>query len=90
MIATSPKHAETAMKECVERGITKVWMHRGAGPSSVDKAATEYGRSHGVEVIDGGCPLMYDPTADTAHKCMRAVMSITGRVPRPQPSSPGR
>lgn len=82
VIATNPKHAEATMRECVDRGIDKVWMHRGAGPSSVDDAATSYGRAHGIEVIDGGCPLMFDPTSDVAHKCMRAVMSITGRVPR--------
>jgi hypothetical protein len=24
-----------------------------------------------VTVIDGGCPCMFDPTADTGHKVMR-------------------
>jgi uncharacterized protein len=33
-------------------------------------------------VIDGGCPLMFDPTADLGHKAMRVVCTMTGKVPR--------
>ena len=59
-----------------------VWMHRLYGTGSVSQAATEYGREHGITVIDGGCPLMFDPTADPGHKMMRFVASTTGKVPR--------
>ena len=52
------------------------------GPGSVSKAATEYGRQRGIRVIDGGCPCMFDPTADPAHKAMRFVFMLTGSVPR--------
>jgi hypothetical protein len=31
-------------------------------------------------VIDGGCPLMFGPTADLGHKIMRLVYS--GHVPK--------
>lgn len=70
VIGTSPDHAEATMRECVDLGIERVWMHRGPGPGSVSQAATRYGREHGVTVIPGGCPLMFDPTADTGHKVM--------------------
>jgi uncharacterized protein len=33
-------------------------------------------------VIDGGCPCMFDPTADFGHKAMRLVFTLTGNVPR--------
>jgi predicted CoA-binding protein len=75
VIATSPKNAEDTMRECVELGIKQVWMHRGPGAGSVSKAATDHGRQHGVTVIDGGCPLMFAPTADFGHKVMRIVLS---------------
>ena len=75
VIATSPKNAEDTMRECVELGINQVWMHRGPGAGSVSKAATDYGRQHGVTVIDGGCPCMFGPTADFGHKIMRIVLS---------------
>jgi len=70
VIATSPRNAETTMREAVGLHIDHVWMHRGPGGGSVSPEATRYGREHGVEVIDGGCPLMFDPTADTGHKIM--------------------
>jgi hypothetical protein len=80
VIATRPEAAEDTMRECAELGIEHVWMHWGAGASSVSAAATEYGRRHGITVIDGGCPLMFAPTADLGHKVMRAVLGR--RVPK--------
>lgn len=82
VIGTRPEIAETTMRECADLGITHVWMHRSFGKGSVSDAATEYGRTHGVTVIDGGCPLMFDPTADPGHKVMRFVFGMTGKVPR--------
>jgi len=73
VIATSPANAETTMRECVDLGVPRVWMHRGPGAGSVSEEAALYGREHGVQVIAGGCPLMFDPTADTGHKIMRRL-----------------
>jgi uncharacterized protein len=73
VIGTRPEIAEDTMRECAELGIKHVWMHRGPGAGSVSAAATAYGRQHGVTVIDGGCPLMFGPTADFGHKLMRIV-----------------
>ena len=80
VIGTAPARAEGTMRECAELGISHVWMHRSYGQGSVNPAATTYGREHGITVIDGGCPLMFDPTADFAHKVMRVV--FRGHVPK--------
>ena len=80
VIATRPEFAEITMHECAELGVKHVWMHWGAGGSSVSAAATRYGREQGITVIDGGCPLMFGPTADLGHKLMRSVLG--GRVPK--------
>ena len=80
VIGTRPEIAEDTMRECAELGITRVWMHRGPGAGSVSAAATSYGRAHGIAVIDGGCPLMFAPTADLGHKIMRRVYA--GHVPK--------
>ena len=82
VIGTRPETAETTMRECADLGIQHVWMHRGPGAGSVSKTAAEYGREHGITVIDGGCPLMFGPTGDFGHKCMKAVLMLTGAVPR--------
>ena len=80
VIGTRPAYAEGTMRECAELGIKQVWMHRGPGAGSVSAAATGYGRQHGITVIDGGCPLMFGPTADLGHKIMRLMYA--GHVPK--------
>src|SRR5262245_45946979 len=80
VIATRPEIAEQTMRECARLGIKHVWMHWGSGESSVSVAATAHGREHGITVIDGGCPLMFGPTADIGHKIMR--VALTRRVPK--------
>jgi predicted CoA-binding protein len=80
VIGTRPQIAEDTMRECAELNIKHVWMHRGPGSGSVSAAATEYGRQHGITVIDGGCPLMFGPTSDFGHRVMRMVFS--GSVPK--------
>ena len=82
VIGTRPEAADDTMRECAELGIGHVWMHRGPGAGSVSATAAAYGRGQGIKVIDGGCPLMFDPTADIGHKCMKAIFTLTRNVPR--------
>jgi predicted CoA-binding protein len=82
VIATRPAVAEATVRECADLGIEQVWMHRMAGEGSVCDRATVYGREHGITVIDGGCPLMFEPTSDVAHKILRFVSTRTGKTPR--------
>jgi predicted CoA-binding protein len=82
VIATRPETADETMRECAELGIEHVWMHRAFGAGSVSRTATRYGHEHGITVIDGGCPCMFDPTADLGHKAMRFVCTVNRHVPR--------
>ncbi|MGE5459437.1 MAG: CoA-binding protein [Solirubrobacterales bacterium] len=82
VIGTRPETADATMRECADLGIKQVWMHRGPGGGSVSDSATEFGRQQGITVIDGGCPLMFDPCADGGHKVMRFMFTMTGKVPR--------
>lgn len=82
VIATQPATAEETMRECAQLGVTQVWMHRSMGAGSVSAEATDYGRQHGITVIDGGCPLMFEPCDDRGHRVMRRVLTWTGNVPR--------
>jgi predicted CoA-binding protein len=82
VIGTRPELAGGTMRECADLGIQHVWMHRGPGAGSVSKSAAEFGREHGISVIDGGCPCMFGPTADFGHKAMRVLFTINGNVPK--------
>ena len=81
VIGTRPEHAEATMHECNDLGIKEVWMHRALGAGSVSEAAARYGREHDIRVIDGGCPLMFEPCSDPGHKAMRFLFTLGGRVP---------
>jgi predicted CoA-binding protein len=82
VIATRAELAGETMRQCVDLGIRHVWMHRSFGAGSVSEEAAAFGRERGINVIDGGCPLMFEPTSDAGHKVMRFVLTLTGRVPR--------
>lgn len=82
VIATHPDVAEDVIKDCAALGIKHVWMHRGPGAGSVSHTAAELGRSEGIKVIEGGCPLMYAPTGDVGHKMLKGVLSLVGRMPK--------
>jgi predicted CoA-binding protein len=83
VIGTRPEHDHATIDACVGLGIHHVWMHRpfiGAGSVSTEAAA--YARAHNVDVIEGGCPLMFGPTSDPAHCVMRTVGTWMHTVPK--------
>lgn len=82
VIGTRADLAPAAMRECVDLGVHHVWMHRSFGPGSVSPEAAEYGRQHDLNVIAGGCPLMFAPTSDGGHKVMKGLCRLTGALPR--------
>jgi hypothetical protein len=60
-------------------GLRQDWMHRSFGAGSVSGEAAAWGREHGIRVIDGGCPLMFKPTADAGHSLIRVLLTLTGK-----------
>ncbi|MCX7783943.1 MAG: CoA-binding protein [Meiothermus sp.] len=81
VIVTRPEVTEQIVEQCASLGIRRVWMHKGMG-SSVSEKAVAYGRSKGLTVIPGGCPMMYGRTADFGHRCIRWFMDLTGGIPK--------
>jgi hypothetical protein len=92
-VAPAMRSAELALEEGVRDPVLLAQARAGDDPvdvaseaedpdavARVSDAAAEYGRQHGITVIDGGCPLMFGPTADVGHKLVRVVLS--GRVPK--------
>lgn len=81
MICTTPQVTEQVVQDCADAGIKWVWMHKSIGDSSSD-TAIQFCKEHGIEVIEGGCPLMFVEPVDFAHACMRGVMRTFGRIPK--------
>ena len=82
LIATTPRVAESVVRDCASLGISRVWLHRSFGEGSVSDEATEYCRSHNITVIAGGCPKMFVEGADLGHRCMRFALGLTGGLPK--------
>jgi predicted CoA-binding protein len=81
VIATAQDVVADVVADCGRLGITRVWMHRSFGGGSVSREAATAGRQAGITVIEGGCPLMFDPTADGGHKFMRWCIGFTPNKP---------
>ncbi len=87
VVVTTPEAAEGVVVDCVSAGVPRVWLHRGLGPGSVSEKAIAYCREHGVSVIPGGCPNMFGATSDRGHRCMRAMLQLTRKIPASVPAA---
>ena len=59
------------VRAAIDRGIPRVWLHRGAGQGPVPEEAVALCREHGVDVVDGACPLMFAEPVAAFHKAHR-------------------
>ncbi len=82
VIATPPEASLDVAQDCARAHVPRVWLHRGIGPGSSSEAAVAYCHEHQIEAIPGGCPCMFGETSDPGHKCMLAMLRMTGKVPR--------
>jgi predicted CoA-binding protein len=94
VIVTRPEVTLEIVQQCIDTGVTRVWMHdmRGTLPkfgkesgeavSSVSQEAVRLCREHGITVIPGGCPRQFD--GDFGHKCMRWMLQVMGALEVPE------
>lgn len=84
VMVTRPEVTESLVQECAELGIGRVWMHNGMHSlgSSASEKAVAFGREHGITVIPGGCPLMFEDNADFGHRFMRWMLNLSGGLPK--------
>jgi len=90
VIATSPAVAERIVRQCVELGVPRVWMHCSLGThprgsikmghaiTSVSAEAVRLCRENNIKVIPGACPMMFCKPVDIPHKMMRGVLRVLG------------
>jgi hypothetical protein len=82
VVATPPAAALQVVRECAARDIRRVWFHRSFGQGSVSDEAVRECAAHHIDCIVGGCPMMFCPPVDIAHRCMRWLLGWQGKVPR--------
>jgi predicted CoA-binding protein len=81
VIATHPNVSVDLVRQCADRGVGRVWLHRSFGVGSVSEEATRECEERGIHCLVGGCPLMYCEPVDFGHRCMRWWLRRRGRVP---------
>jgi predicted CoA-binding protein len=82
VVATHPDMTEQVVRESVEIGVTRLWLHRSFGQGSVSDAAVELARENNITIIPGGCPMMFVEPVDIGHKCIRWFTGLTGSLPK--------
>ena len=81
IFAAPPAAAPATVEACLDRGIPRIWFHRSFGTGSWSEEAVRAARDGGMEVLEGGCPMMVMEPVDVAHRCMRWVLGAAGRLP---------
>ena len=84
-IVTNPTVTEQVVRQCVDLGITRVWMHcmMGTRPglvrgmTSVSQDAVQMCREKGITVIPGSCPNQF-LKPDFGHSMMRVLWRTLG------------
>ena len=79
ILVTAPEVSAQIVQDCMAAGVPRVWMHNNTFmPSSVSDEATAVCQKNGIQVIAGGCPMMF---FDPFHKCMKWALGMMGRLP---------
>lgn len=81
MVAAHPSISAEIAHAALERGVRHIWFHRSFGTGSVSPEALQECRNHGVEPIEGGCPLMYCQPVDLGHRLFRWWLGKRRRLP---------
>ncbi len=81
MVMLTGTAAMEAVRASVDRGVTKVWLFRGAGgPGAFSVDAVAWCRAHGVDVVAGACPLMFLEPVAGVHRAHLAVRRFAGAI----------
>jgi uncharacterized protein len=82
VVVTTPAAAVDVVSDCATAKVPRVWLHRAFGEGSSSDEAVKLCEDNGISVIPYGCPCMFGATSDPGHKCMRAMLRVTGKLPR--------
>jgi predicted CoA-binding protein len=82
LVVVPAARAAAVVREALEVGITKIWLHRGLGPSAVSDEALALARGR-AEIVPGACPLMFLEPVRGVHRLHRR---LAGAAPRRQPA----
>ena len=68
LVIVPPSLAETVVRDCLDAGVRRIWLHRGAGNGSASPEALALCTSRGVTPVVNLCPMMALPGASWPHR----------------------
>jgi predicted CoA-binding protein len=68
LILVPASQAEAVVRDCLDAGVRRIWLHRGGGPGSASPEAVALCAARGVEPIVDLCPFMVISGAGWLHR----------------------
>ena len=83
IVMVNTEAAVDVVRECAKLGVPRVWLFKGiGGAGAVSDEAIELCRQHGINVIEGACPLMFLEPVGWFHRLHRSARRINGSLAR--------
>lgn len=87
LVMTPAAAAAQVVRDCIEAGIGRVWLHRGTGAGAVSTEAIELCQQSGIKLVAGQCPFMFLPEPAWFHRAHRYLKKLRGTYPAPDASA---
>jgi predicted CoA-binding protein len=68
LLLTSPGQTDAVLRDCLEAGVKRVWLHRGGGHGAASPGALGFCAANGLDVVHDLCPFMALPGASFPHR----------------------
>jgi hypothetical protein len=78
LVMVPPRAAEAAVREAIEAGVRRIWLHQGA----VSREAVRTCEEAGTSLVKGRCILMFLEPVASFHRFHRGILRLFGRLSR--------
>jgi predicted CoA-binding protein len=78
VVVVPARRSAEVVRDALALGITKIWLHKGIGPSSVSVDALAAATEAHAEVVPGACPMMF---VEPVHGIHRLHRRLAGQAP---------
>ena len=82
LLLVPPGQAEGVVRDCLDAGVRRIWLHRGSGHGSASPEALALCASRGVTPVVDLCPMMALPGTSWPHRLHGWFRVRAGRAPR--------
>jgi predicted CoA-binding protein len=80
LLLTAPTATEQVVRDALDAGVRRIWLHRGGGQGAATPAALALCAASGVELVHDLCPFMALPGASFPHRVHGFLRRRFGRA----------